>query len=203
MILEIVYAFALGLLSIASPCIFVMIPVILSYIGSDAKKIVLFFTGHTIIFVLLGIIAALTGKLLTVALGRYLYLAAGAFTLFFGLARFGVVSLPMPKVCHPKNSKSSFVLGLLFGLICLGCLGPLLAAVLIFVVAKASVIPGALIMLSYGIGFSIPFIIFGCILTDKSLKKRLLHKEKALKIISGSLLLVASLYLLYLGLRGI
>ena len=65
MIAEIFYAYLLGLLSILSPCTFIIVPVMIADPVTRLRKMVGFLGGISITFGVLGILSALTGKLLT------------------------------------------------------------------------------------------------------------------------------------------
>ena len=83
--LELLYAYVLGLLSILSPCSFIVVPVITSEINARLQRILKFLIGLTITFSILGILSAITGKLLTNFLGPWLYLISAIITLIAGL----------------------------------------------------------------------------------------------------------------------
>jgi len=200
---EFIYAYLLGLLSILSPCTFIIIPVMTSDINAKLGKILSFLAGITVTFGVLGILSALTGKLLTNFLGPYLYLFAGIITLIAGLNMLDVIDLQLPGLFSNYKSKNNFLLGIVYGGVALSCVGPLLASVLVYITAKASVFYGFMMMYIFSLGFITPFVIFGFLITDKSVSRRLMQYSPALRKIGGLLIIIVSIYLLYVAFRGI
>ena len=200
MISELIYAYLLGLLSIMSPCTFIIVPVMTSDLNAKLKNILGFLGGITITFGVLGILSALTGKLLTNFLGPYLYLFAGLVTLVAGLNMLSIIELRLPQL--RVKTKNYFILGLLYGGVALSCVGPLMASVLVYITAKASVLYGFLMMYVFSLGFITPFILCGFLITDKHICNKLMKHTVWLRKIGGIMLLLVSIYLLFVALRG-
>lgn len=196
------YVFILGILSILSPCTFIMIPVILNKIKKSFKEIIYFLLGIILVFVVLGIIASLTGIVFTLAINQYLYLFAGIVTMFSGLGVLGAVKIEYPRMEDNKKSSESFFDGLIHGGATLGCIGPQLAAFLTFIIAQRNVINGILMTVFFAFGFSFPFFLFGMIITDKSVQHKLMNKVVLITRIGGVLMIGAASYLLYFALKG-
>ena len=201
--IEYFYAFVLGMLSILSPCTFIIIPVMLSNATAKLKKIVLFLSGIVTTFSILGVLSALTGKLLTSYIGDYIYLISASITLLMGLNLINVISLEIHSVFTRINSKNDFIIGMLYGGVVLSCIGPLLGAVLVYIVTKATILYGFTMMLSFSLGFIAPFIIFGTIITDKNVQSKLMHHHDIIRKLSGTILILVSTYLFFIGFRGI
>ncbi len=192
--IELSTAFVLGLLSILSPCTFVIIPMVASHAATKARNIFLFLTGFVLMFAILGMLAAYTGKLLTNFLGPWLYIIAGSITLFTGLYLLDVLPIHVPLFSFHKP-QNNFLFGLLFGGIGLSCMGPQLAAVLSIIFAKANIEAGFFLMAAYALGFSLPFILFGTSLSSKPFQKFFLRHVSLLQKVSGLLLIGTALYL--------
>ena len=201
MIAEIFYAYILGLLSILSPCTFIIVPVMASDLGAKLKKILSFFTGITITFGVLGILSALTGKLLTNFMGPYLYLFAGAITLIAGLNMLAVFELP--SLFANVKTKNNFLLGLIYGGVALSCVGPLMASILVYITAKASLLYGFLMMWIFSLGFITPFVLCAYLITDEKVCLRLMKYSSKIRKVGGVMLLLVSAYLLFVAFRGI
>lgn len=202
MIAEIFYAYALGLLSILSPCTFIIVPVMVSDLNTKLKKVLSFLGGITVTFAVLGILSALTGKLLTNFIGPYLYLFAGVVTLTAGLNMLNVIDLHLPQLFTKVKTKNNFLMGLLYGGVALSCVGPLIAAVMVYIVAKASVLYGFIMMFIFSLGFITPFVLCAFLITDKKICKKLMKHSPAIRKLGGVLLLLVSAYLLFVALRG-
>jgi len=203
MIAEIIYAYMLGLLSILSPCTFIIVPIMCSDLNTKIRKVLSFLGGITVTFGVLGILSALTGKLLTNFIGPYLYIFAGGVTLIAGLNMLGVIDMHLPSLFTKVKTKNNFLMGLLYGGVALGCVGPLIASVLVYITVKANVFYGFLLMYVFSLGFITPFILFGFLITDKKVCKRLMRYSPIIRKIGGVLLLLVAGYLLFIALRGI
>lgn len=203
MISEMIYAYILGLLSILSPCAFIIIPVITSDLNTKLRKVLSFLAGITITFGVLGILSALTGKLLTNFMGPYLYLFAGVITLIAGLNMINIIELHLPSLFSNIKTKSNFLMGLVYGGVVLSCVGPLMASVLVYITVKANILYGFIMMYIFSLGFITPFILFGFLITDKKVSSRLMKHSMIIKKIGGVMLLLVSAYLLFVAFRGI
>jgi len=203
MIMEIIYAYILGLLSILSPCTFIIVPVMTSDLNAKLKKILSFLGGITVTFAVLGILSALTGKLLTNFMGPYLYLFAGTITLLAGLNMLDFINLRLPSLFTNIKTKNNFLMGLIYGGIALSCVGPLMASILVYITAKASILYGFLMMFIFSLGFITPFILFGFLITDKRISEKLMKYSLTIRKIGGMLLLLVSAYLLFIAFGGI
>jgi len=203
MIAEMVYAYILGLLSILSPCTFIIVPVMISDLNTNIKRVVSFLCGITITFGVLGVLSALTGKLLTNFMGPYLYIFAGLVTLFAGLNMLDIIDLHLPYLFTKVRTKNNFLMGLLYGGVALSCVGPLMASVLVYITTKASILYGLLMMYIFSLGFITPFVLFGFIITDRKLYKKLMRHSLMIRKIGGILLLLVSAYLLFVAFKGI
>lgn len=196
------YAFILGILSIVGPCTFIIVPVILNKIKSSLIEVISFFVGIFLIFISLGIAASLTGIVFTNVVNRYLYFIAGIVTLISGLVILGAIRIEYPHVKEPNKSSHAFIDGLLHGGVILGCIGPQLASILTFIIAQRNVINGVLMIIFYGIGFIIPFFIFGLIVTDKTFQFKIMKYASLIQKTGGILMMGAAVYLIYFSLQG-
>lgn len=203
MLPEMIYAYLLGLLSILSPCTFIIVPVMTSDLNTRLNKVVSFLGGITITFGLLGILSALTGKLLTNFIGGYLYFFAGIISLISGLNMLNIIELNFPSFFSNIKTRNNFFLGLIYGGIALSCVGPLLATILSFIVVKASITYGFIMMYIFSLGFITPFLLFGFLITDKNITKKLMRHTNIIKKIGGIVILSVSIYLLYISIKGI
>ena len=203
MIAEVFYAYVLGLLSILSPCTFIIVPVMTSDLNTKLKKILGFLGGITITFGVLGILSALTGKLLTNFMGPYLYLFAGAITLVSGLNMLNIIDLHLPSLSSDIKTENSFFMGLVYGGVALSCVGPLMASVLVFITTKANVFYGFLMMYIFSLGFITPFILSAYLITDEKISLKLMKHSMTIRKIGGVMLLLVSAYLLFVAFKGI
>lgn len=203
MIAEMIYAYLLGLLSILSPCTFIIVPVMTSDLNTRLRKVLSFLGGITVTFGILGILSALTGKLLTNFMGPYLYLFAGIVTLIAGLSMLELIQINLPSLFTKVKTKNNFIMGIIYGGIALSCVGPLMASVLVYITVKANVLLGFIMMYIFSLGFITPFVLFGFLITDKRISQKLMKHSLKIRKIGGILLLMVSSYLLFVAFRGI
>lgn len=201
--IEFIYAYVLGLLSIMSPCTFIIIPIMTSDLNAKLRKIFCFLGGITVTFGVLGILSAVTGRLLTNFIGPYLYLFAGIVTLTAGLNMLNIIDLHLPVPLTNVKTKNNFLMGIIYGGVALSCIGPLIASVLVYITAKASVLYGFTMMYLFSLGFITPFILFGFLITDSNISRKLMRYSSIIRKFGGALLLFVSAYLLFVAFRGI
>lgn len=197
------YAVILGILSIIGPCTFIMVPTILDKIRNSFNQVIYFFSGILLIFVLLGIVASLTGIVFTNNVNRYLYFFAGAVTLVSGLKLMGAIKIEYPHFREQNKTSHAFYDGLLHGGVILGCIGPQLAALLTFIIAQRNMLNGVIMILFFGLGFLLPFFIFGTIITDQTIQLKVMQHANTIQKIGGVLMMAAATYLLYFSFQGI
>jgi cytochrome c-type biogenesis protein len=173
-----------GLVSFLSPCILPLVPGYLSYVtglaGADlddalnrptaaargrlALGVFGFIAGFTAVFTLMGIFAASVGRLL---LGneRTIQVVAGALIIVLGLAFLGLVpGLQREWRVHrlpAAGLASAPVLGAVFAISWVPCLGPTLGAVLALTAVEGSAGRAATLTVAYCVGLGLPFLAFG------------------------------------------
>lgn len=193
-------AFGAGFLSFISPCVLPLFPAFLSYITgmsvneltNDDKKFnmnsiihtVIFLLGFSLVFVMLGFSANAFSKYLLMY--QDLIRQIGAIVIiFFGLVIVGVLNfefLMKDRSIKFKNRPSgfigTFIIGLAFAMGWTPCMGPILAIVL----SMAATHPdqGILLMISYVLGFAIPFLVLSFFIGKMDFIKR--HSQKVVKI---------------------
>lgn len=196
------YALILGILSIIGPCTFIMVPVILDKVKNSLFQVIYFFPGILLIFVLLGITASITGIVFTNSINRYLYFIAGIVTLVSGLKMLGAIKIEYPHLKAPNKTSHPFFDGILHGAVILGCIGPQLAAVLSFIIAQKNIFNGIFMILFFGLGFILPFLIFGTIITDQAIQFKIMQYANSIQKTGGVLMMGAATYLLYFSFQG-
>jgi len=175
-----------GALTASNPCVLAMIPLMMAFIGayqgtSGAKKAfsfsILFVIGLTITFTLLGIVAALMGRLIG-DVGRFWPYLVAAVCLVMGLHLLGVWSfdLSLPRSWKPKQGGpwGAFLLGLLFGVVSTPCATPILAVLLVYIASKGNLAYGALLLFLYALGHCVLILIAG---TSMGWAKRIIESR--------------------------
>jgi cytochrome c-type biogenesis protein len=172
-------AFGAGLLSFATPCVLPLYPVFLSYITgmsvseiqSDNKKLnkrailhtILFLLGFSVIFLIIGFSASAMSEFL-LTYQDIIRQVGAVIIIFFGLVIVGVFNfefLMKDRKITFKNRPSgffgSFLIGLAFSLGWTPCIGPILAAIISLAATQPD--SAMVMMISYILGFSIPFLV--------------------------------------------
>lgn len=175
-----------GLLSFLSPCILPIVPFYLCYIAglsfetltddtSDAhsrttrRKVVLsatfFALGITTIFVALGATATVFGQVLREWFDVIRW-AAAALVIVLGLHFLGVLRIGflyrearLDVGAQRWGLFGAFLIGMAFAFGWTPCVGPVLAAILFTAGAAESATQGAMLLLAYSAGMTLPFIL--------------------------------------------
>lgn len=167
-------AFAGGLLSFFSPCVWPLYP---AYIGQVAtadegralRGALLFTAGFAAVFVALGASASALGQWLA-AYHLPLQKVSGTLIFAFGLALAGVLPEawlggPVGVRHRPQGSGpwGPLLLGAAFAFGWTPCVGPVLASILLLAGSTAHVGVGAGLLLTYTLGFAVPFLGFAAL----------------------------------------
>lgn len=215
-------AFIAGQLSFLSPCILPIVPFYLCYLagmsfdeltstatgegaGAIRRRAVvsaLFFSAGVItIFVGLGWTASSFGQALREAMGTIRYVAA-ALILVLGIHFIGLVRIPflmrearVDAGARRWGAAGAYVIGLAFAFGWTPCVGPVLAAILFTAADAASAQKGALLLLAYGLGMTLPFVyaalFIGPFMRWAARFRR--HLGRVEKVMGGFLILFAAL----------
>lgn len=193
-------AFGAGVLSFISPCVLPLFPAFLSYItGMSVSEIqddnktltkksiahtVIFLLGFSVIFMILGFSMNFIAQFLEAHKDLIRQLGA-ALIIFFGLVVIGFFNFEFlmkdRKITfknRPAGYIGTFLIGMAFSMGWTPCMGPILASVVIL----ASQYPeqGAVLMTSYVLGFSIPYLVLAFFLSKLHFIKK--HSARFMKI---------------------
>lgn len=184
--INLVIAFAAGMLGFLSPCIVPLIPGYISFVSgvsltemdvAERRKhlgrvllaTVLFVLGFAVVFSALGASASLLGGFILTN-RRLLSRIGGILVIALGLA----VLLRMPALMRerrlhltrrPFGLVGAFPVGMAFGFAWTPCVGPVLAAVLTLAATEANAGRGALLLFAYALGLGIPFLLSALLMT--------------------------------------
>lgn len=175
-------AFAAGLISFLSPCVLPLVPSYITFVtgmtldeltvqGKDSARrraaahAALFVLGFTLVFIALGAGASALGA----SLRRQLPLiqqVGGVMIVAFGLYMLGVLRLPglsrearVQLASKPAGYVGSVIVGMTFGAGWTPCVGPVLASILLYAGARATLAKGILLLAVYGLGLGVPFFV--------------------------------------------
>jgi cytochrome c-type biogenesis protein len=169
-------AFAAGVVSFASPCVFPLVPGYLSFVaGGETREerrpvvpILLFIAGFGVVFTLLGAFTGAATRILRsptgVRISGAVIIAFGVLMLLYAL-RLGSPALfaerrPLLSRVRPGPAWA-FPLGVAFGAGWTPCIGPVLAGVISIAAAQGGSARGAGLLLVYSAGLGLPFLLVG------------------------------------------
>lgn len=186
-----ILVFLEGLLSIFSPCVLPLIPIYISYLAGNGKKInddgtIIFERKKVFIntlFFILGIastffILGLSFSALGMFLNRNKLLFSrigGIIIIILGLVQLGVINLNFLKTekrinfeinKNKMNPVVAFIMGFTFSFAWTPCIGPALSSVLILASGSGHPLMGNVLVLVYTIGFILPFLVLGLFTTQ-------------------------------------
>lgn len=163
----------LGLALNLTPCVYPMISVTIAFFGGrtgdDSARAVrhalLYVLGICITFSSLGAAAALTGSLFGSALQQPLVLGGIALLMVaLAMSNFGFYQFRMPnRLMQWAGQSGDGALGALFmgatmGVVGAPCIGPIVAALLLFVGAQQSAPLGVALFFTLGLGLGLPYV---------------------------------------------
>ena len=169
-------AFAAGLVSFASPCVFPLVPGYLSFVAGGERReegrplvpILLFIAGFAVVFTALGAFTATVQRYVkspvAVRVSGLIIVAFGVLMILYAF-RLGWPALfaerrPLLERVRPGPAWA-FPLGVAFGAGWTPCIGPVLAGVLAIAAAQGGSARGALLLLAYSAGLGLPFLLVG------------------------------------------
>jgi cytochrome c-type biogenesis protein len=206
-------SFVAGLISSFSPCLLSTVPLVIGYVGTNAKKdknlafrySLVFSIGLIFTFVSLGIISAVLGQFFSGA-GKWWYLVLGLIMVFVGLQAIGVIKTKESNACKvPRKNRGllgAFFLGILGGALSSPCATPMLAAILAFVATNGNITLGIVMLLLYSIGHCVLIVVAGSsvgVIESLQNSPKYFKIGSVVKIIFGILVILIGLYLLYMG----
>ena len=179
--------FAAGGLSVLSPCVLPLLPILIGSAASAHRRGPLALAaGLTLSFAVLGVLLVSAGASLGLDQTLFRNIAAvmllgfGVLLLSTGLQqRFAVVASGVSSAGHGMLTRvtldgmsGQFVLGLLLGLVWLPCVGPTLGATLTLASQGQQLAQVMLMMALFGLGAGLPLVILGSLSSVAMLRLR-------------------------------
>lgn len=163
-----------GLALNLTPCVYPLIPITVSYFGGKSAKIqgstvlhgIFYLTGLAITYSVLGVSAALSGRMLGSVLQHpvvLIFLAGIMMVLAFSFFGFWEIRIPayLNKIAA-KNFKGyfgTFFMGLTLGILCAPCIGPFILGLLTYVGQQGDPFLGFLYFFILSIGMGLPLCV--------------------------------------------
>jgi len=176
-------AFAAGILSFLSPCVLPLVPSFLTYLTGLTfadlqaehptnlvrKRLIihslLFISGFTLVFVILGASATFLGGFLRENMQLMRKIGA-LLIMLFGFHVCGLLPINLLlgekriNIRHkPAGYFGSLLVGITFAAGWTPCIGPILASILMIAAAESTVYRGISLLLVYSLGLGIPFFL--------------------------------------------
>ena len=218
---EYLIAFGAGLISFLSPCVLPLIPGYVSYISGqslqeiiESKKtnlfpLVLFCSGFSTVFVLLGASASFLGQTL-LQNSEILRIFAGIIIVIFSFQLLGIINIPylnFEKRFDAKESRNilfPYIIGLAFGFGWTPCIGPILGSILALASIEETLSRAIILLISYSLGLAIPFVLSGYLIQRFLLFSKNFRKNiNLISKIGGITLLVTGILILTNQLQAI
>lgn len=175
-------AFLGGILDSMTPCVYPVIPVVISYMGAKSEKkksagffLSLFFVlGLAVTYSVVGLLASFLGGIFGVgdiAANPYVRVVIASIFTILALSMFGVWDMNlissdqqtkwMSKGKESKGVLGAMIIGMVSGVVAAPCVGPVLAVLLIHVATAGDVLYGWLLFIAFAFGLGLLFIVLG------------------------------------------
>ena len=191
--LNLLFAFAAGSLSILSPCVLPLVPVVLGTASSKGKYgPLLLCAGLVLSFVIIGMFVSLIGFSIGLD-GKFFRVISAVMLIAIGLLlaapilqrQFAVASGPFGNWAQEKfgcgEAGGQFGIGLLLGAVWSPCVGPTLGAASVLAAQGQNLAQVAITMISFGLGVATPLVIIGM------MSRELLMRWRGRMLSSGSM----------------
>ncbi|MGJ4914465.1 cytochrome c biogenesis CcdA family protein [Bradyrhizobium sp. HKCCYLRH2060] len=211
--LALLLAFVAGLLSILSPCVLPLVPIVLGAAASAHPRGALALAaGLALSFTGIGLFIALAGNSIGLDAGAF-RLVAAIIMLAIGVvllvpswqAQLAVAGGPVQRWAdwHSQGFATSgaggqFMIGLLLGAVWSPCVGPTLGAASLLASQGRDLVMVSLTMLAFGLGAGLPLVVLGVLsrTTMVRLRARLLSAGKLGKMLMGAAFVVVAVAIL-------
>jgi thiol:disulfide interchange protein DsbD len=157
-----------GVLVSFTPCMYPMIPITVSFVGSRENKSrssgfflsLLYVLGTSVTYTALGILAGFTGGFFgEIQTNPWTNLVLANIFIFMGLSMLDVFFIPLPRIFNSplfttqiKGALGAFLLGIASGLIMSPCSAPVLAVLLSYVATKQNIFFGMSLLFVFAFG---------------------------------------------------
>ena len=201
MSLDLVFAFAAGSLSILSPCVLPLVPVVLGTAASKGRYgPILLAAGLVLSFVVIGMFVSLVGFSIGLD-GKFFRLISAVMLIAIGLLlavpflqrQFAVASGPVGNWVDQRfgggEAGGQFGIGLLLGAVWSPCVGPTLGAASLLAAQGHNLGQVAITMISFGLGVAVPLVIIGMMSREVLMRwrARMLSSGSVVKSVLGAL----------------
>lgn len=208
-------SFFAGVLTFISPCVLPLIPAYIAFITgfsldklNETKNIsriffhsLIFVSGFSFVFVLLGLSATYIGSLFSDNINVLRWIG-GIVIIIFGLHLTGIFKIKIlyKQISFTKtagkriNYIGVFLIGCAFAVGWTPCVGPILSSILILASTQGKMADGAVLLVFYSFGLGIPFILTALFINKfVSLFNSIKKYYAVIEIITGLLLILVGI----------
>jgi cytochrome c-type biogenesis protein len=170
--------FAAGVLTSFTPCVYPMIPVTVTYIGTASQGSrrralilsVVYVAGLALVYASLGVIVAMLGKTFgSFTRNPWIYGGVGLLLLLFAIFMMGWINIPIPGFAGRMQSEGTrrggllgaLLIGLASGFVAAPCTAPVLATLLVYVARTRDVVWGGFLLLVFALGLGLLLMVLG------------------------------------------
>lgn len=171
------FAFIAGFIASLTPCVYPVIPIVMGYVGAKSGQsrlrgftLSLFFSiGLSLVYSILGVIAASTGSLIGAGFQSPLVVIIISLVfLLMGLSMAGLFEISVPAAISPRMQRGekggalgAMMIGGISAVIAAPCVGPVLIAILTMISQTGNLVLGFLLTFIFSMGLSVLFIVAG------------------------------------------
>lgn len=211
--MTLVFAFVAGLLSILSPCVLPLVPVVLSGAAAESRFApVALATGLALSFAAIGIFVATVGFSIGLDLDIFRQSAAVLLVAFGLVLMVPAFQVRLATAGGPAGDwaqrrfggfgtagvRGQFALGILLGAVWTPCVGPTLGAASVMASRGENLLQVATTMVVFGIGTAVPLLVLGTLSRELLMRwrGRMMGTAYAFKAVMGILLLLSGVAIL-------
>lgn len=215
--LTLITVFGAGIVSFLSPCVLPMLPTYTALLAGTGRQTtgsagqgnfflnaLCFLSGFTLIFVAMGATASFVGELFF-DYQDIIRKAGAVFMVIMGLHVLELFKIPgLEREWRPLLNGTfagpfgAFVLGLAFTAGWTPCTGPILAGVLMYAGAAATVSQGAFLLFVYAMGFCVPFLVLAVLINRYITKVQGVYRWLPLiQQAAGVVLIIAGVFIYF------
>jgi cytochrome c-type biogenesis protein len=191
-------SFSAGILSVISPCVIPLIPIVVghSLLKRDYNEILTFTSGFFLVF---AVLTLLTG-IFTLAIVHYLiYFRVAAAVLIILMGIIFMLNKNMfnfsYRLKHENQRFESFIAGILTCVAWSPCYGPYIVAVAAYSASSGNWFYSVSNMIIYSLGFSFSIFIMALSISRINIESLMKHYN-TIRIVSGAMIIIAGIYLL-------
>ncbi len=210
-----------GIVSSFTPCIYPMIPITIGLIGGSPERSVkdgwvlssLYVLGMSLIYAILGIVAALSGRIFgSMTNSPAWYIGLGVVLTLSALWMMDVIKFDPNVLLHKFSRKKhhhnpnepqeatklgAFILGASSGFIAAPCTTPVLTTVLSYIATEKSIVLGAMMMFSFALGLGTILVVIGTFTGAVKILPKSGKWLVTMKLFSGYLILALAGYFIF------